>query len=214
MVEALVYLALAAGLLFFFGWRAILCVAPQSARVEVETPADATVIPPELEDAWAEFKQLGFTLLGAHSEKFWLRAPVLFVDGVHATEPVVVSLTVGPDAHDHTTLWTMSDRGFVITSNFKRPSREVSGRYLSGSIDGASHERLVKVHLRRVPEIGAAQRLDTLEKRVDAARAWFQDKGKPELRQQHALGLLWSIGAVGMVCAAFSKLWDIFETTQ
>lgn len=214
MLEALVFLALASGLFFFFAWRAVLAVAPQTARVEAETPADATTVPDALSEPWAEFKQLGFVLLGTHSEKCWFRAPVLYVDAVHAREPVVASLTAGPDEQDHTTLWTVSERGVVITSNFKRPAREVPGAYLSGSIDGASPERLLKVHLRRVPEIGPAQRLDTLEKRVDAARAWFSKSGKPELRQQHALALLWSIGALGMVCAAFSRLWEFFETTQ
>lgn len=214
MLEALVYLALATGLLFLFAWRAVLAVAPQTARVEVETPADNTSVPDALTETWAEFKQLGFVLLGTHSEKFWLRAPVLYVDAVHAQEPVVVSMTAGTDEQDHSTLWTVSERGVVITSNFKRPAREVSGSYLSGSIDGASPERLFKVHLRRVPEIGPAQRLETIEKRVEAARAWFSKSGKPELRQQHALALLWSIGALGMVCAAFSKLWDFFEITQ
>lgn len=214
MIEALVFLALASGLLFVFAWRAVLALAPQTARLEVETPADVTVVPDALSEPWAELKQLGFVLLGTHSEKFWFRAPVLYVDAVHATEPVVASLTAGPDEQDHTTLWTMSDRGFVITSNFKRPAREVAGAYLSGSIDGASGDRLFKVHLRRVPEIGPAHRVDAIEKHVDAARAWFLKSGKPELRQQHALALLWSIGALGMVCAAFLKLWELFETTQ
>ena len=214
MIEAVIFFVLAAGFLSVFAWRAVLFIAPGTARIEVETPADATSIPPELDDAWAELKKLGFVLLGTHSEKFWFRAPVLFLDGVHETEPIVASLTLGKDEQDHTTLWTMSDRGFVITANFKRPSREDAGTYLAGSIDGASFERLLKVHTRRLPEIGTAQRLDTIEKRVDAARTWFSKSGKPELRQQHALALLWSIGAIGMVCAAFSKLWEIFETTQ
>jgi hypothetical protein len=214
MLEAVIFFTLGAGLLFFFAWRAVLFIAPNTARIEVETPADATPIPPELDDAWAELKKLGFVLLGAHSEKFWFRAPVVFIDGVHEKEPVVASLTLSRDEQDHTTLWSNDEHRFVITSNFKRPSRETRGTYLSGSIEGASFERLLKVHLRRLPEIGSPQRLDTIEKRVGAARTWFSKSGKPELRQQHALALLWSIGAIGMVCAAFSKLWEIFETTQ
>lgn len=206
MIEALVLLVVAAGLLRFFAWRAVLCLLPGSARVEVETPADVTVIPGELEDTWAELKKLGFTLLGAHSEKYPLKGEVLFVDGVHGKEPVVASLTIGPDEQDLLTLWTQSDRGFVVTANYKRPSREVPGSYLSGSIDGAAVERLLKVHVRRIAEIGAAKRLDTLEKRVAAAREWFSNSGKPELRQEHAVGLLWSVGALGMVAAALFRL--------
>lgn len=198
----LVQLVLGAVLLRFFAWRAALFLRPSAVKVEVETPADVTPIPDELADTWAELQKLGFTLLGAHSERSLFRGDVHFIDGVHATEPVVASLTVGRDEQDHLTLWTQSERGFVVTANFERPSRDVPGTYLSGSIDGAAPERLFKVHLRRVPEIGASVRLDTLEKRVDAARAWFSRSGKPELRQEHAVGLLWSVGALGMVAAA------------
>lgn len=206
MIETVVLLVIAAVLLRFFAWRAVLCVFPNSARVEVETPADVTQLPGELEDTWAELNKLGFTLLGAHSEKYLLKAEVLFIDGVHATHPVVASVTVGPDEQDLLTLWTQSDRGFVVTANYKRPSREVPGAYLSGSIDGASPERLFKVHVRRITEIGAAKRLDTLDSRVLAAREWFSKSGKPELRQEHAVGLLWTLGALGMVCAALFRL--------
>ncbi len=198
----LVQLVLGAVLLRFFAWRAALFLRPSAVKVEVETPADVTPIPDELADTWAELQKLGFTLLGSHSERSLFRGDVHFIDGVHATEPVVASLTVGRDEQDHLTLWTQSERGFVVTANFERPSRDVPGTYLSGSIDGAAPERLFKVHLRRVPEIGASVRLDTLEKRVDAARAWFSRSGKPELRQEHAVGLLWSVGALGMVAAA------------
>ncbi|MGV3620297.1 MAG: hypothetical protein ACO1OB_05755 [Archangium sp.] len=206
MIEAIVFLLLAALLLRVFAWRAVLAIKPELARIEVETPADVTQLPGELEDTWAELKKLGFVLLGTHSEKYPLKGEVLFVDGVHETEPVVASLTVGPDEQDHLTLWTQSERGWVVTANFKRPSREVPGAYLSGFIDGAGAERLFKVHVRRVPEIGAPRRLDTLEKRVDAAREWFVGSGKAELRQEHAVALLWSVGALGMVAAAISRL--------
>ncbi|PZR18644.1 MAG: hypothetical protein DI536_01830 [Archangium gephyra] len=206
MIEPIVFLVIAVVLLRVFAWRAVLCLKPDSARVELETPADVTRIPGELEDTWAELKTLGFVLLGAHSEKYPLKDEVLFIDGVHEKEPVVASLTVGPDEQDHLTLWTQSERGWVVTANFKRPSREVPGAYLSGFIDGAGAERLFKVHVRRVPEVGAPRRLDTLEKRVDAARAWFGGSGKPELRQEHAVGLLWSVGALGMVAAALFRL--------
>ncbi len=206
MLEPVVLLVIAGLLLRFFAWRAVLCVSPGSARVEVETPADVTQVPGELDDTWAELKKLGFTLLGTHSEKYLLKAETRFVDGVHATQPVVASLTVGPDEQDLLTLWTQSERGFVVTANYKRPSREVAGAYLSGSIDGASPERLFKVHVRRIAEIGAPKRLDTLDSRVAAAREWFSKSGKPELRQEHAVGLLWTLGALGMVCAALFRL--------
>lgn len=205
-VIAVAALAAALVLLKLQAWRAVLCVAPQLVRVEADTPADVTEVPPELEDAWAELKKLGFVLLGAHTEKAPLAPVRWYLDGKHASEPVLASLSVGRDEQDHLYLFTQSERGFVITANYKRPSLEVPGAYLAGGLEGVSPERLFKAHLRRVPEIGAVKRLDTLEDRVNAAREWFARSGKPELRQQHAVGLLWTLGALGMVAAALFRL--------
>jgi hypothetical protein len=47
----------------------------------------------------------------------------------------------------------------------------------------------------------------TLEARVDAGRAWVRSAGVRELRQQNALGLLWTLFSLGMVVAAFLTLW-------
>lgn len=187
-------------------WRAVLCVAPQLTRVEAETPADATQVPGELEDAWAELQRLGFVLLGAHSEKSPLAPERLFVDGVHATQPVVASLTVGRDEQDHLVLLTQGAQGLVLTANYKRPAVERPGRYLAGGLDGVAPERLLKAHLRRIGEVGAPQRLDSLEARVAVAREWYSRSGKAEFRQQHAVGLLWTLGALGMVGAAVVRL--------
>ncbi|MFZ5444797.1 MAG: hypothetical protein ACOZQL_32710 [Myxococcota bacterium] len=194
------------GVLAFQAWRAVLFLFPQSVRVEPETPADATEIPPELGDAWGLLRKLGFQLLGAHSEKIPLRPQRLFVDAVHPTEPVVASLTIGADEQDQLYFETQSERGFVITANYRRPAREEPGVYLSGGLDGASPDRVLKAHLRRVPEIGAPRRVSTLDERVGAVREWYGRAGKAELRQQHAVGLLWTFGALGMVGAAFFKL--------
>ena len=48
-------------LLRFQAWRAVLCVRPQAVKVEVETPADVTVVPPELEEANQE-RIVGLTI--------------------------------------------------------------------------------------------------------------------------------------------------------
>ncbi len=193
-------------LLRFQAWRAVLCLWPQAVKVEVETPADVTVVPPELEDSVAELKKLGLTLLGMHSEKSPLAPVRQFVDLVLPGQPVVASLWVGPDEHEQLVFLTQSDRGFVITANFRRLSYEVPGAYLAGGLDGASPERVLKAHLRRVPEIGTPKALATIEDRVAAARDWYSRSGKAELRQQHAVGLLWTLGAVGMVGAALVRL--------
>lgn len=187
-------------------WRAVLCVAPQTVTVEAETPADVTEVPGELQDAWGELQKLGFVLLGAHTEKAPLTSARWFLDGKHATEPVFASLTVGRDEQDHLFLFTQSDQGFVITANYKRPAVEVPGAYLAGGLEGVSPERLWKAHLRRVPEIGTPRMLASLEDRVGAARDWYAGSGKAELRQQHAVGLLWTLGALGMVAAVLFRL--------
>jgi len=190
----------------FQAWRAWLFLRPEAVRVEVETPADVTQLPGELDDASGELQKLGFTLLGAHSEKAPLAPERIFLDYVHRTEPVVASLRLGRDEQPLLELVTQSEKGFVITANFKRIAREEAGAYLSGGLDGASFERVLKAHLRRVPEIGPVKPLTTLDQRVDAARAWYARSGKPELRQQHAVGLLWTLGALGMVGAASFRL--------
>ncbi len=203
---AAVVLVAALVVLRFQAWRAVLFLRPEAVRVEVETPADVTQVPGELDDAWGELQKLGFTLLGTHSEKSPLAPLRLFLDAVHPAHPVVASLTLGPDEEDHLVFLTQSARGFVLTANYRRLSSEVPGAYLSGGLEGASAERLLKAHLRRVPEIGPPKVLATLDARVDAAREWFARSGKPELRQQHAVGLLWTLGAVGMVGAALFRL--------
>jgi hypothetical protein len=65
---------------------------------------------------------------------------------------------------------------------------------------------VLKAHLRRVPEVGTPRRLETLDSRVVAAREWYARSGKAELRQQHAVGLLWTVFALGMVGASLLRL--------
>lgn len=205
VITLIIFLA-AAIILYLQSWRAVLVVAPSRVRIEPETPADVTKIAPELEGAWEQLQALGFVLLGEHSEKVPLKREVRFIDATHPTEPVVAQLTQTADGDDELTLLTRSERGFVVTSNFKRPAVEVAGRYLSGGLDGVRFDRVFKAHLRRLPEIGAAIRSETLDAHVDAVRTWFATSGKPELRQQHAVGLLWTLFALGMVAAALVRL--------
>lgn len=187
-------------------WRAVLTVRPDAVRVEPETPADVTTLPAELIDAGDQLEALGFTLLGTHSEKPPLRREELFFDYLHRTQPVLASLSLGREDLERLTLLTRTERGFVVTSNFKRPAREVPGRTLSGGLDGASIERVFKAHVRRVPELGPPVTLKSIDDAVEAVRAWFATSGKPESRQRHAVGLLWTLFALGMVGAAFGRV--------
>lgn len=204
----LVLLVGAAALLRTFTWRALLCLRPELVRVEAETPADVTTVPGALEGEWDELHRLGFRLLGSHSEARPLGPGLVLYSGVHPEHAVTGSVFLSPDGGKRLMLLSRSAAGdgFVVTTNYRLASKERPGRYLAGGIEGASAERLLKAHLRRVVEVGELQRVDSLEKRVDAARAWYHDAGKAELRQQHAVALLWTLGALGMVSAALFKL--------
>jgi hypothetical protein len=204
----IVLLVGAAALLRTFTWRALLFLRPELVRVESETPADVTTVPGALEGEWDDLHRLGFRLIGSHLERRPLGPDLLLYSGVHPEHPVTGSVFLAPDGGKRLMLLSRSadGQGYVITTNYRLASTEVPGRYLAGGIEGASAERLLKAHLRRVVELGALDRVDTLEKRVDAARAWYRGAGKPELRQQHAVALLWTLGALGMVGAALFKL--------
>lgn len=193
-------------LLRVFAWRALLFVRPEAVKVEVETPADVTTVPGALEGEWDDLKRLGFALVGSHVERHLLGPSRVLYDAVHPEHPVAASVFLDPAGHKRLVLLTRSAQGFVISTNYRLASVEQPGRYLAGGIEGAHAERLLKAHLRRIGEIGAPVRLETVEARVDAAREWYRGAGKPELRQQHAVALLWTLGALGMVGAAFLKL--------
>lgn len=182
-------------------WRAVLFLRPQSVALEVDTPDASVMVPAKLEGHWDALKALGFTPLGSHLEHARFSPPVFLFDAVHEAHGAFASVFESRDGQPRVVLLTPIDGGFVLTANYRRPAREAKG-YSSGGIEGASVERLVKAHARRVSAQGAPQGPWTLEARVDAARRWYRGAGKAELRQQHAVGLLWTLGALGMVCAA------------
>lgn len=183
-------------------WRAVLFLRPQSVVVDVDTPDASVMVPATLEASWDALKALGFTPLGSHLEHARFSPPVFLYDAVHEAHGAFASVFESRDGRPRVVLLTPIDDGFVLTANYRRPARDVPGRYSSGGIEGASVERLVKAHARRVSAQGAPQGPFSLDARVDAARRWYRGAGKAELRQQHAVGLLWTLGALGMVCAA------------
>jgi hypothetical protein len=190
-------------LLRFQLWRAVLFLWPQSVRVEADTPDASVRVPGSLEAAWDALKAAGFTPLGSHLEHARFAPAVTMYDAAHQTRGVFASVFEGKDGRARVLLLTpVEGGGFVLTANHRRPARDVPGRYASGGIEGASVERLVNAHARRLASLGPGKGPWTLEARVDAARNWFRSSGKAELRQQHAVGLLWTLGALGMVGAA------------
>lgn len=185
-------------------WRALICLFPQSVRVEVDTPDPDVQVPAPLEATWEALQKLGFLPLGSHVEHPFAVAPTVHYDAVHAGHHVFASVSCARFEQPRLVLFTPTDGGGVVTANYRRPAREVSGHYLSGGLEGASADRLVNAHLRRLAGVGAPKASWTLEGRVEAARAWYRGAGKVELRQQHVVGLLWTAGGLGMVGAALA----------
>lgn len=189
-------------LLRFHLWRAVVFLRPESVRVDADTPDGSVLVPGALEPTWDALKALGFAPLGSHLEHARFSPAVTMYDAVHEAKGVFASVFEGKDGRARLVLLSPLDGGFVLTANYRRPAREVPGRYASGGIEGATVERLVNAHARRLAALGAARGPWTLDARIDAARNWYRGSGKAELRQQHAVGLLWTLGALGMVGAA------------
>lgn len=189
-------------------WRAILFLRPQATTVEPDAPADQSKPPAPLEKTEAELSALGFAKLGTHLERSPLSKTRLGFDYAHPGERVFATAFLSPRGEPRLYFLTpTANGGFVITADHRRPAHEVPGRYLSGGMDETSPERIFKAHLRRVATVGEPQMTPTLEARVEAGRAWYAGPGRREVRQQNALGLLWTLGSLGMVGAAFLTLW-------
>jgi hypothetical protein len=189
-------------------WRAILFIQPHALSLEADAPADQASPPVTLQPAEGELLALGFSRLGSHLEKPPLSRARLNYDYVHAGEQVFATLFASPRGKSRLYFLTpTANEGFVITADHRRPAHEVPGRYLSGGLDETSAERIFKAHLRRVATVGEPRVSPTLEARVEAGRAWYRGAGVREVRQQNALGLLWTVFSLGMVGAAFLTLW-------
>ncbi len=204
-------------------WRAWLTLNPASMRLVVEDPGPVSQLPHSLEATHDALLALGFVSLGTHLEHPRFGLATLMYDYAHAHDGVFASLfeaprwgvrwgrglayvprseSEGPAARLVLTS-PMANGGFVVSANARRPGANVPGRYLSGAIEGVSADRLFKAHLRRLPQLGAPQAEWTIDGRLHAAKTWHCEVGKTELRQQHAVGLLWTLGALGMVGASF-----------
>lgn len=183
-------------------WRAIAFVAPGTVRVEVDAPADQMQLPDALRPLEAELLQLGFAKLGTHLEVPVLgRAQVLY-DYAHAAERAFASAWLGSDGRPRLLFLTQGgEAGFALTADHRRAAREEPGRYLSGTLEAAPAERVFHVHQRRAAGLGAPRGELTLEGRVQASRDWYGGWGRKEVRAQNALGLLWTLGTLGMVGA-------------
>lgn len=184
-------------------WRAWLCLWPTSMVLEADAPAGQVKLPEELEKPDAELRALGLISIGSHLERPRFGPETFSYDYAHPTEKCFATLYVGRTGAPRLYFLTpTSGGGFVITANHRRAAREIKGRYLSGALESLPASRVFTAHLRRVSQVGTPQAELTQEGRLAAGRAWFAGHGNLEVRQQNALGLLWTVGTVGMVAAA------------
>ena len=184
-------------------WRAWLCLRPTSMNLEADAPAGQVRLPPPLEKFDAELKDLGFASLGSHVEHPRFGPEMFRYDYAHPAEKCFATSFLGTNGAAKLYFLTPTEGGgFVVTANHRRAAREIKGRYLSGTLEGLPAARLFTAHVRRVGDVGTPQADLTQAGRIAAAKAWFAGPGNVEVRQQNALGLLWTVGTVGMVAAA------------
>jgi hypothetical protein len=184
-------------------WRAWLCLRPTSMNLEADAPAGQVRLPAPLQKFDAELKDLGFVSVGAHLERPRFGPEMARYDYAHPVEKCFATSFLG--ANGATKLYFLTPTeggGFVVTANHRRAAREIKGRYLSGALEGLPAARVFTAHVRRVLSVGTPHADLTQAGRIAAAKAWFAGPGNVEVRQQNALGLLWTVGTVGMVAAA------------
>lgn len=184
-------------------WRAVLVVWPSSLRIEADAPAGHERLPSELRGLDQALKAMGFSSLGQHVERPYFTRELVSLDYAHAGERAYASLYLGRDGQARLYFLSRTDQGaFVLSANHRRPSTDLPGRYFSGSLEDVAADRIFNAHKKRTAAYGAPVGEPTQEARVELARAWYRGPGGPEVRQQNVLGLLWTVGTLGMVAAA------------
>jgi hypothetical protein len=198
-------LLLAVGAAIFAGillrlnlWRALLFLRPSRVLVEQDSPADQMKLPESLSPAAAELRALGFEPLGSRYEKAALAPAFVSFDFACAREHAYATLY--PSRFGASRLYFLTPvegGGFVLTANFRRPSRKSGAAYLAGGLPNVPADRLLKVHQKRLEGRKPTESYST-EARLEAARAWLDGPGRGEIRQQNLNGLV-SAGLSGVL---------------
>lgn len=207
-------------------WRALVFLTPRAVIIEIEDGTPDAPVPGWLESTAELLRSLGFVPLGTFSERHRLgptRTSWAFHHAEHRTFALVAdsplvrraSVLVPPEPRleregpaARVTLFTAAPTGFLLSSNFRRPGADVPGRHLAGGLPGATPDRLFRAHLRRIPEIGPGRDGATLDALLALVHEWHHGVGRSELRRQHAVGLLWTVGGLGMVAGPLvGRLW-------
>jgi hypothetical protein len=197
VVGALVF---AAVLLRLNLWRAVLFLRPSRVAIEQDAPPDQMKLPESLIATAKELTALGFEPIGSRYEKTALAPPFISYD--YASAPMQAFASLYPSKFGRPRLYFLTPvegGGFVITANFRRPSRKSEARrYLAGGLPNIPMDRLVKAHHKRLEgylPIGTF----TFQARLDAARAWFDGPGRGEIRQQNLSGLVSTVLSVALL---------------
>ena len=200
-------------------WRTLIFVTPSATTLEIEDGSPDAPVPGWLEETHTTLRGLGFAPVGSWLELRRLGpartswgyvneaqrvfaivadSPLVRVRRTPLTPPEPRLERDGPAAR--VTFVTVSAAsGFLLSSNFRRPGATIPHRHLCAGLPNASAERLFRAHLRRVEELGVPAGTFTLEGLLTHLRDWNASVGRAELQRQHAVGLLWTLGGLGMV---------------
>ncbi|MDP3236407.1 MAG: hypothetical protein Q8N26_26690 [Myxococcales bacterium] len=200
-------------------WRTLIFVTPSATTLEIEDGSPDAPVPGWLEETHTTLRGLGFAPVGSWLELRRLGpartswgyvnetqrvfaivsdSPLVRVKRTPLTPPEPRLERDGPAAR--VTFVTVSAAsGFLLSSNFRRPGATLPHRHLCAGLPNASAERLFRAHLRRVEELGLPAGTFTLEGLLAHLRDWHASVGRAELQRQHAVGLLWTLGGLGMV---------------
>lgn len=209
-------------------WRSLVFVTPSTTRLEIEDGSPDAPVPGWLEPSHQAITSLGFTLAGSWIEERTVGPTKTCWGYVNEAQRCFAIATDSPLVRTGQPVWTppepKSERdgpatritfltmsasgGYLLSSNFRRPGASLAGRHLCAGLPGAAADRLFRAHLRRVAELGPAAGTFTLDGLLSHLREWHSTVGRAELQRQHAVGLLWTVGGLGMVAAPIiGRLW-------
>lgn len=208
-----------AGLVWANLWRALIFVTPSSTTLEIEDGSPDAPVPGWLEETHTALRGLGFAPVGSwlelrrlgptrtswgyvnaaqHTFVIASDAPLVRVRRSPLTPPEPRLEREGPAARV-TFITVSAASGFLLSSNFRRPGATIPHRHLCAGLPNASVDRLFRAHLRRIEELGVPAGTFSLEGLLTHLRDWHTSVGRAELQRQHAVGLLWTLGGLGMV---------------
>ncbi len=201
-----ILLTVGAGVLLRFNlWRALLCLRPQSLRLEWDGWADGfKSLPEPLEAIARELRAEGFQPLGVRTEQPPLGPVRRLWELSHPEAQVFATLYLSARSELRFYLLTPLTRGgFVLSANHRRPPGDEARGYFSSGLEGVTPSRLLRAHQRRLSGLQPEGSF-TYGEREAAARGWLERFGRFELRQKNVRGLLWTLTAWVLVACALS----------